>query len=182
MKDLLKKYDFNKIKAGLIIPTLIGVAIVLFDFFVRAVIGFLKNDVEIIGELAGILSGYVGIAISLAGYLFFALLFLWTGYMVARKYHANVTEAGITAALAYTIIAVIYMMFMVVLIVLHIADVGDFTKISYGIGGEVATFIFPGEDVYGMIGIPCCTAGLIPLGILLNFVIGSGGAMLSEKK
>lgn len=177
----LKKIDFNKIKAGIVIPTGVGLVIVLLDVIIRAIIGLLKESVEVIAQFDDFLRlWYVSIPISLLGYLFFLGLFMWTGYRTSRKYKADATEAGITAALAYAIIAVVYLLFTVILIGLQYAGVGDFTTISYGIGHEVSNILL--QSSVGIVGIPCCTAGLIPLGMLINFVAGAAGAIISEKK
>jgi len=172
------KVDFNKIRTGILIPTAIGCAIILFGFLFRLVLLFIVDQVtEYVDQD---MMNIINILISLASFAAFLGLFLWTGYRATRKYHADVTEAGVITAVTYTLIAVVDLFFTVVLIGMNAAEIGDASIISYGLGGEMSRILL--EDTLGIAGIPCCALGLIPLGILINFIVGGAGGMLGEKK
>ncbi len=180
----MKKLDFDKIKAGLILPTGIGLCIIIFGFLLNLILGFF-GYVSFINTIIDYLAGIVGLVISAVSHLLFLLLFFWTGYRTVYKYHATVIEGGVTAALSYVVIAFINLGLTLLLTVLSLANIG-FTA-GVGIGGEHSdiTIALFGDSFEGGIGILvniCCSMGLIPIGALINFVVGSLGGMFGEKK
>ena len=178
--------DFNKIRAGMMMPTMIGIAVVFVGFLFNLILSIFSS-IPIVNEAILLLAGLAGLIISLFGYLFFMLLFLWTGYRTAHKYRGDAVEAGITAAISYIIIAVVNLVFTLVLTILSAVELISYTAVTSGIGGEHSDIALAllGGGAAGVVGIVfnlCCSFGLMLVGGLINFVIGAVGGLIGEKK
>ena len=178
--------DFEKIKGGLILPTTIG-AIVIFIGFLLNILLSLLSYMPIVGEMMALMGGIGGIILSILGYLFFLLLFVWVGYRASRKYHADVTTAGISAAFSYAILGVLNLMLTLILTLLNVVGIIGYTALSPGVGGEqgdIAVALLGGATagITGILANLCCALGLIPFGALVNFVVGSIGGIIGAKK
>lgn len=178
--------DFNKIKAGMMMPTLIGIAVVFVGFLFNLILSIFSY-IPVVGEVIALLAGLAGLAISLLGYLFFMLLFLWAGYRTTHKYRGDAVEAGVTATVSYVTIAIVNLMFTLVLTILSAVEIISYTAVTSGIGGEHSDIALAllGGSATGALGIIfniCCSAGLILVGGLINFVIGAVGGLIGEKK
>lgn len=178
--------DFNKIKAGMVIPAALGIVLVLAGFVFTLIFGIFSS-VSFMAQILDILAGIAGLLISLIIYALFLALFFWAGYRTARKYHGDVVESGVTAALAYTVVALVNLVLTGLLYILSLVGILSITAISSGIGGEVSDIgvaFLPGDaaSALGIIENICCALGLLPLGALINFVVGALGGMLGEKK
>ncbi len=174
--------DFNKIKAGIMIPTAIGFVVIFLGFMLNLILGLL-NYIPIIGTILDFMVGLGNLVISIMGFAVFMFLYLWAGYMTARKYRGDLNEAGIAGALSYTILAIINLMFDIINAILKIFGIVTATAIG-GISGsayEDFAIALLGSSIVGTTGIVavlCCGIARIPIGVLLNFFVGSVGGML----
>jgi len=187
MANPLKNLDFNKIKAGMILPTVIGIIIVGLGFLFLFVVSLFSEYVPEVNQFIDMIAGTVSLLFSLLMYLFFMLLFLWTGYRTAHKYHATPVEAGLTSAFSYISIAVINLGLTFILAVLNAVGLVNYTAISTNVGGELNDIglALVGIDAGAIIGIItglCCSMILIVVSGLINFVIGAIGGAIGEKK
>ncbi len=183
----MKKLDFNKIRAGLMLPTAIGAAAVAIGFVLTFILTVLSSYFDIVNDAINILAGTLGLVISLLQYMFFMALFVWAGYRVAHKYQADAMEAGVTSAISYISIALINLVLTLILTIFSAVGLISYTAITTGIGGEHSDIALAvlGSDTSGAIGIIlnlCCSVGLILVGGLFNFVIGAIGGLIGEKK
>lgn len=187
MANPLKDLDFNKIRSGMMIPTAIGIVVVGLGFLFLFVLSLLSEYVSEVNQFIDMIAGTVSLIFSLFMYLFFMLLFLWTGYRTAHKYHATPIEAGITSAVSYITIAIVNLGLTFILAVLNALGFVNYTAISTKVGGELNDIglALIGVDAGAIVGIIaglCCAVMLIVVSGLINFVIGAIGGVIGEKK
>jgi len=176
--------DFNKIRAGVLLPTAIGFVVIFLGFMVNLMLGLL-NYIPIIGTILDFMVGLGNLVLSVLGFIIFLFLYMWAGYRTARKYRGDLNEAGIAGALSYTLLAVINLMFDTINAILKIFGIVTATAIG-GISGsayeDFAIALLGGSIVgtTGIIAVLCCGIARIPIGILLNYFVGSIGGMLGS--
>ena len=182
--NILKDLDFNKIRAGLLLPTAIGLVAIFLGFMINLVLGFLSG-VEIVKPILDFMLEWGNLIISILGFFFFMFLFAWTGYRTARKYKGTLTESGLASALSFAAMALVGLFFDIINAVLQLTEILP-TALVGGISGggyeDIAIALF-GESFEGttaVVIVLCCGFGRIPIGMLINFFIGSVGGMLGS--
>jgi hypothetical protein len=184
----MKNLDFNKIRAGVLLPTAVGFIVIVVGFLFGLLLGFL-SFIDIVRTVLDFMISWGNLILSLVGFVLFFLLFFWAGYRTARKYRGELVEAGVAGALSYAILAVVSVFFDMVngfLQMLELMDTSAVGGISLNAYEDVAIAIF-GDTFAGateIIAVLCCGFAAIPIGAVLNFLVGSVGGMLGspEKK
>ncbi len=182
--DIAKDLDFNKIRAGLLLPTAIGLVIIFLGFMINLVLGLLSG-IEIVEAFLDFMLQWGNLVISIIGFFLFMFLFAWTGYRTARKYRGKLSEAGLASALSYAIMAFVGLFFDIVNGIFQMIGILP-TALVGGISGggyeDIAIAIF-GESLEGTAAVAvvlCCGFGRIPIGMLINFFVGSVGGMFGS--
>lgn len=180
----IKNLDFNKIRAGALLPTAIGFVVIFIGFFIDLVLGFLSY-IEIVGTVLDFMIGWGNFILSIIGFIFFLLLFAWAGYRTARKYRGELVEAGIASAISYAVLALVSLFFDVIHAILQITGLLPSTVVGGISGGgyeDIAIAFLGGsfEGTTAVVIVLCCGFGRIPIGMLMNFFVGSVGGMLGS--
>ena len=183
MSDNMKDLDFNKVKVGIRLPLVIGIGLILAEYILLTIVTlglpFVANEFDLGLNVHGII-GVLNLIIVL---LFFAPLFVWTGYRVAERYKGDLLEAGVTASIvAMSLVALKFMLSTFLYLVAMIADITTLslllTKIS--LEGILTSIISSnggvpsGPVVQLVLGTFCCFGRLILSGAV-NFLVGGIG-------
>lgn len=163
-------FNFKGIFQASIKAIVIGILIVLlFILFILA--GHLMGQTE----EAHILS-IVAEAVSILMIPAFFFLYLWTGFNGKRRYNLRARESGIATSLAYGIVALLNLALVSLLSILGVkAIIGyQFSPTMFELNG-----LF--EEV-ALLGTTLCGAGMIFVGLIVNFVIGMCGSILAERR
>jgi hypothetical protein len=183
MSDNMKDLDFNKVKVGIRLPLVIGIGLILAEYILLTIVTlglpFVANEFSLEINVHGII-GVLNLIIVL---LFFAPLFVWTGYRVAERYKGDLLEAGVTASIvAMSLVALKFMLSTFLYLVAMVADITTLslllTKIS--LEGILTSIISSnggvpsGPVVQLVLGTFCCFGRLVISGAV-NFLVGGIG-------
>jgi len=183
MSDYMKDLDFNKVKVGIRLPLAIGIGLIVVEYILLTIVtlGFpyLANELNLGINIHGI----IGVLNLLIVLLFFAPLFIWTGYRVAERYKGDLLEAGVTASIvAMSLVILKFMLSTLLYLVAVVADITTLslllTKIS--LEGILTSIISSngglptGPAVQLILGTFCCFGRLIISGAV-NFLVGGIG-------
>ncbi|GEM_PF-1993793 len=181
-KGVTMNFDFNKIKAGITLPVMVGLAVIIIGFFITLLLALL-SDQPTIQTVLELLRNFGNTILSILSHIFFLALFVWAGYRTAKKYRGDVVEAGIAGALSYAVLALINLFFDLLNAVLQITGMLSVAPAG-GISGsayeDVVVYLL-GDTFSGPAGIAallCCGFGRIPIGMLANFIVGAVGGLI----
>jgi hypothetical protein len=148
---------------------LIGIGLVLLAFILREL-----GTVFTSGPLSGIISTVAGVY-GILVFVIFLGLYAWAGMRAGREYGMNLVDSGMVAAFSYLITALVDYMLGIVGLVMFWCKAGvtcqqpvvgaAFGIMMAGVSGALATIVI---------------AAVIFCGILVNFVVGAGGAALID--
>lgn len=157
--------DLKKILEASRIAMVIGIALVALDFVLQTVSVFVINDV-----LAMIRGAYVFILLPA-----FFVLYAWAGYMAEKKHGMGLVGSGLVAASAYLVTSIVSFILTMIGIMLLWGKVG--LSSPNPAGGAVF-----GAAMAGATGLMAtvCMAGVIAIGVVVNFVVGAGGAAIAD--
>lgn len=170
--------DFNKIKAGIGFPTMVGIVllIVVHVFLIALNILMARYAPSDYLQLVSLVSIFV---------LLFALLpfFLWVGYRTAKRYRANTVEAGITTAIVAAIIIIVKYTFYVIAIIAAMVLGGWIPAIGSALS-VISMLRWTQFEAHDPITVALnCTVCLAEIFVSLgvNFIVGGIGGYYCEK-
>jgi len=124
----------------------------------------------------------VGMAYTVLLLPVFFLLFFWAGFRAASAYGFDAVGAGIVAAFSYFVCACAHLALNMVLTLVVVAK--PLGGSGFGtLESSLAASLF--GSMIGMTGVgltAVCGAGVIVMGVLMNFVVGGFGGLFALRK
>ncbi len=175
----MKNIDFNKIKAGIKFPIVLGLGLLIAEYILLMIITFgvpfVVNELSLDMDFSSIVGSF-NLAIIL---LFFAPLFFWTGYRTSKRYMGDLIEAGLSASVVAVVILIID--FAIKMLLYLVATIGDitilkiaFTNVSME-GLLSAALNMPPGTIIQIIMLNICCIGRLFVSLALNFLVGGIG-------
>ncbi|MFH1393729.1 MAG: hypothetical protein ABIH29_02510 [Candidatus Micrarchaeota archaeon] len=162
--------NFKGILRASVKSTVIGVGLVLLVRFMMIVDHLLGSSSE--GRIVGLIT----MALSALMLPAFLSLYLWTGFQAKRILGLRTREAGAAAALAFAVASIFRIVLDALLSILQVD-----TVLRYQLSPEMLGIPLVFEDLW-VVGISLCALGGLALGLVINFVVGMCGAILSENR
>jgi|GEM_PF-5191811 len=164
-------FNFKGVLQASLTSTVIGVALVLLIALLMIVGHFLGPTEE--GRIVGLIT----LAISVLLMPVYFLLYLWTGYRGKKRFGLRTREAGLSTAVAYGIAGFVYLVLSAILSILKVGD-----ALRYQLSPEMVGLPPVLGDELWVVSTTFCALGGLAIGVILNFVIGMCGAIISESR
>lgn len=157
----------------------IGFGLVLLSF-VLGLIPALVQGIPQISAPVAIVFGLLLIGYGLLQLPIFALLFFWAGMRGVSKYGLSRGGGGLVAVFSYVVIAVIHLVFSIITNLIGVGSTAVGSALGQGQGDQMATALMGG--VLGGVSAVICTAGILLVGVVMNFVIGYLGGWFGSRR
>lgn len=171
----MEKLDIRNIFGASMLPIIISVLLVI-GFVVLEVLSFVV-DQSLIGTVSLLTSIYL-----YAMFPVHFVVFLWAGARSVRKYRLDAIGAGMVASFTYFVAATFNLLVTSLIGLLVIKEYVDIPGFRSTESTLAASLI---GDVAGTSGVGIsflCGAGMIIMGMLANFVIGSFGGLVTTPR
>jgi len=171
----MEKLDIRNILGASMLPIIISVLLVI-GYVVLEVVSFVA-DQSLQGAISLLTSIYL-----YAMFPIYFVVFLWAGARSVRKYRLDAIGAGMVSAFSYFVAAtfnLIVTSLIGLLVIKQYIDIPGFRSTESTLAASLI------GDVAGTSGVGIsflCGAGMIFMGMLANFVIGSFGGLVTSPK
>jgi hypothetical protein len=157
--------DFKKILEASKQAMVLGIGLVAVDFMLQTASVFIIND------MVAMASGAYSLILVPA----FFLLYAWAGYTAVTRHGMDLAGGGLAAAFAYLMTSILSFILSMIGIMLMWGRIG---MSAFSPAGN-ALF---GSAMAGATGVMAamCMLGVIALGVIINFVVGAGGAAIAD--
>ena len=178
--------DMKKVKEGIKLPLVIGIALLVLMYLIVMGLAFLIPP-----GTDALTSQIIGGVVLVLPYVFFLPFFIWTGYRSVKKYNAYLAEAGIIAAIVAGLIKIIEFIATIILILVMVFLLGSTLgpATTEGTQGEIGEALgsmaaLGGVLLLGGILINTLTCAIyLAFTIPINFLVGIlGGYIAGQKK
>ena len=171
--------NFRGILQASVKSTVIGVALVLLITLLMIVGHLLGPTPE--SHTVGLITS--GLSVLLIPTFF--LLYLWTGFQAKRKYGLSTMESGVAAVLAYAIAGMTNLVFVILSVggaLLMYQFDSPMMEIPFLKFLKEIPFLKEVIILGGVSSHMCCWSTRLAIGVVINFVVGMCGAILSENR
>ncbi len=167
--------DFKRIFGASTVVILVGLLIMVLSIVAQILPSLITSGP--LDQIKMVSTGFAYLSL-----LLFALLYMWGGLRASKKLRAEPQEAGLVSAFSYAVVAFLQLIIngvFSVLLVNRMATIGGFRAPE---SIYASTLL---GDMSGMSGIVIsgiCGLGVIVLGMMVNFVLGAGCAMIFNRQ
>lgn len=169
------KLNMKRVLKGSLIFIGIGIVLVILSMILQLLALLLSEDY---GEILQL----VVIGFALLQLPIFLAMYFYAGMRAVKVHGLDAVGAGLVAAVAYFVVALVNLFFDLLLNLLVISGVIPANAGFGSAGSVIAAQVF--GDIAGMVGLGAsaiCGFGLLLTGALINFVIGGCGGLFAQK-
>ncbi len=172
---------YRKIVEAAKVPIIIGIVVQLLLLIAFAALTQITDKAA---------SDLITLAIVAFSFIFYLVLFIWSGYRAVKQFGYDIISAGVVGAAAYLGIGIITSLLIIIFfIVFVIANLLVFGRAGNAGGGSSSTIADLTGGAFGiglliLVALACILIYLFELaiGACINFAVGCAGGWLASRK